>query len=214
MAHDGNHSGETSATRPTLAMSIPSSGETFVMVSSSRTGDGLFRFRWTLAPGRRGPPPHMHPHETETFAIVAGTLRVWIAGVQRDLHPGDSLAIPPGVPHRFLNPGPEPLVANVSLNGPLQEDTFIPYAVMQTNGESVTGLAWAKNAITQFARGAIGAHPAWAQVLLRAVARALVTLGMRNLPPIADWDSPHATLAELRARLPKQGKRGSRRPAL
>ena len=100
-----------------LTLASPPTGEHFEFRRSFHT-DGAFEFLWTLAPKKRGPGMHIHPTETETFRVVSGTLRIWIAGVARDFGPGECVAIPPGVPHRFLNPGDTPAVALVSLDGP------------------------------------------------------------------------------------------------
>lgn len=110
-----------------LTLTIPS-GEHFRFERSARSG-GRFVFVWTLQPGQRGPGPHLHPHETETFEILSGTLRVWLAGRPRDLEAGETLVVPPGTPHRFLNAGADPVVARVTLDGTLMEDQLVPIAV-------------------------------------------------------------------------------------
>ncbi len=104
-------------------------GETFEFQTSAKTGDGMFRFRWTLLGGKKGPPEHVHDGESETFAVVAGSLRIWVDGTPHDLAAGESLTVKPGVRHRFLNPTKEPVVVDVSLDGPLQEDALVPLAV-------------------------------------------------------------------------------------
>jgi mannose-6-phosphate isomerase-like protein (cupin superfamily) len=182
--------------RQAIAFSMPQTGEHFLHLSSARSGDGVFRFRWTLAPGKKGPPPHMHPSETETFVVVSGALRVWAGGHQRDLGPGEAMSVPPGVAHRFLNPGPEPAIVEVSLDGHLQEDTLVPFAILQSGGVSIGTSAFIKNTIVQFANGAIGAHPPLANALLRGIARVLVALGVRTVPPVPCWDAPGFSLQQ------------------
>lgn len=104
-------------------------GETFEFQTSAKAGDGIFRFRWTLQGGKKGPPEHIHEDEAETFAIVSGTLRIWLDGVPQDLGPGQSVTVKPGVRHKFKNPTKEPVVVDVSLDGPKQEDALVPLAV-------------------------------------------------------------------------------------
>jgi mannose-6-phosphate isomerase-like protein (cupin superfamily) len=104
-------------------------GETFEFQTSAKAGDGIFRFRWTLAAGKKGPPEHVHEEEAETFTIVSGTLRIWIDGQPRDLTAGDSVTVAKLQRHRFLNPGKEPVVVDVSLDGPRQEDALVPLAL-------------------------------------------------------------------------------------
>lgn len=103
-------------------------GEMFEFMTSARTGDGVFRFRWTLAGKKKGPPPHVHDDERETFAVVSGTLRIWLDGTPRDIRAGEHVTVERGVEHRFLNPASEPVVVDVSLDGPRQEDALVPLA--------------------------------------------------------------------------------------
>ena len=51
-------------------------------------------------PGQRH-PLHMHKLKEETFVVVYGDLVIELDGVERTLHPGDQLTVPPGVWHRF-----------------------------------------------------------------------------------------------------------------
>jgi mannose-6-phosphate isomerase-like protein (cupin superfamily) len=169
---------------------LAASGEHFTMVSSARSGDGVFRFRWVLAPGRKGPPPHTHPHETETFHIVSGTLRIFIGGKPRDLEPGDTFAVPRGVQHGFLNPGREPLVADVSLDGHLQEDSLVPLAVhLQGGARMGVGLILGV-VVRQFHSEAIGAAPPLLATIVKALARLLLACGARGLEPVIGWEQP------------------------
>ena len=103
-------------------------GELFEFRTSSKAGDGVFRFRWTLAGGKKGPPEHVHDGERETFEVVSGTLRIWIAGQPRDLRAGERVTVAAGTRHRFLNPGKQPVVVDVSLDGHGMEDTLVPLA--------------------------------------------------------------------------------------
>jgi len=167
----------------------PPTGETFELVASSRTAsDGKFRFVWTLAPGKRGPGEHFHQHETETFEIVSGVIRIWIANVPKDYHPGDVVAIPPGVPHRFLNAGSEPVVINVDLDGPRMEDLFAPMAV-DTHGR--------KGRFADIRRmiATLGVSPpstptsAAERGMLTAISAMFRWLGARPYEPVHGWDA-------------------------
>jgi mannose-6-phosphate isomerase-like protein (cupin superfamily) len=123
------------ATAPVVeATSVPPNlyfamtGETFEFKTSAKAGDGVFRFRWTLAGGKKGPPEHVHDDEHDIFSVVSGTLRIWLDGTPRDLHAGDSVTVERGVAHRFFNPTKQPVVVDVSLDGPRQEDALVPLA--------------------------------------------------------------------------------------
>lgn len=175
--------------RAPLTLSMPSSGEEFVLLSSARRADGLFRFRWTLAPGKKGPPPHVHPHETETFHVRSGRLSVWLDGVRHDCGPGDLVAARPGVLHRFLNPGDEPVVVEVTLDGTLQEDNLAGIAYhARATGREPRLFELLRQTVVQFHTGAIGA-PGVAGSALRGIAALFVALGVRGFAPPPDWDA-------------------------
>jgi len=58
----------------------------------------------TYAPHGSRPPRHSHPHHDEHFEVLDGTLRVVVAGRERDLTAGDTLDIPRGTVHHMWNP--------------------------------------------------------------------------------------------------------------
>ena len=51
--------------------------------------------------------PHYHPQTEEIYYILGGTGRMQIASEQRDVGPGDAIAIPPGAIHTITNTGAE-----------------------------------------------------------------------------------------------------------
>jgi mannose-6-phosphate isomerase-like protein (cupin superfamily) len=53
--------------------------------------------------------PHRHHHARQFFFILAGVAFMDLDGARMALHSGEGLEIPPQVPHRVLNPGPEEL---------------------------------------------------------------------------------------------------------
>src|SRR5919202_3630703 len=79
-----------------------------VVTPAARTDGGVVEVLFTLPPGRRGPPPHVHPH-VEEWEVLDGTLDARIAGERRALAAGGSLSIPPGTAHTFRNSGRAPV---------------------------------------------------------------------------------------------------------
>lgn len=52
---------------------------------------------------------HYHPVAEEIYYITQGVGRLQIAGEERDVRPGDAIAIPPGLRHKLWNTGREEL---------------------------------------------------------------------------------------------------------
>src|SRR5262245_34281464 len=108
-----------------LAFDNRLTGERFELRTSARGGDGCFRFRWTLAAGRTGPPEHTHDTESESFTLVEGELDAWIDGRRIRLPRERRFTVRPNTRHRFHNPGALPAVVEVELDGTLLEDTLV-----------------------------------------------------------------------------------------
>jgi len=53
---------------------------------------------------------HFHRLTEEIYYIVEGTGTMMIDREQREVGPGDAIAIPPGMVHQILNSGADPLV--------------------------------------------------------------------------------------------------------
>ena len=52
-----------------------------------------------------GPPRHVHPHQDEWFYVLDGQYVVEVGTQRFDLHPGDSMLAPRGVPHVWAHVG-------------------------------------------------------------------------------------------------------------
>jgi mannose-6-phosphate isomerase-like protein (cupin superfamily) len=89
----------------------PVTGDAIVFLASPLSGEGdMLRFRCTLPPHGMGAPLHTHDTMTETFAVEDGLLEIDLGGGQtRLLGPGEDIAIAPGTPHGFRNPGDVPV---------------------------------------------------------------------------------------------------------
>lgn len=58
-------------------------------------------------PGAAVVGEHVHPHSTEAFTVVRGTLGVRLNGVESRLQAGTRVVVPPGTPHDWWNAGQE-----------------------------------------------------------------------------------------------------------
>jgi quercetin dioxygenase-like cupin family protein len=62
----------------------------------------------TWGPNGSPPPKHFHPAQDERFEVLEGTLSTRLAGVERELRPGDVLEVPRGTVHQLWNAGDVP----------------------------------------------------------------------------------------------------------
>jgi mannose-6-phosphate isomerase-like protein (cupin superfamily) len=74
---------------------------------AAETSGRLGLFEEETPPGL-GPPLHRHNGEAEFFRVIAGTYRFRIGEEERDATEGDTLFVPAGTPHTFLNTGSSP----------------------------------------------------------------------------------------------------------
>jgi quercetin dioxygenase-like cupin family protein len=58
--------------------------------------------------GGTAPPAHLHPVQDERFEVLAGAMRVRVAGQERELAAGEVLEIPRGTAHQMWNGSEEP----------------------------------------------------------------------------------------------------------
>jgi mannose-6-phosphate isomerase-like protein (cupin superfamily) len=67
---------------------------------------GLYRYEMPASPG--GPAPHFHRTISESFFVLAGTVRLYDGERWVDATPGDFLFVPEGGVHGFRNDSGEP----------------------------------------------------------------------------------------------------------
>lgn len=102
---------------------MPAGDVIVIRRTGEESGGAVFEFEAVLPPRFAGPPAHLHRVERETFEVVAGTLRVRVGRESRDLGPGESVDVAPGIVHAFRNPTDEQvrLVTRETPAGPLEE---------------------------------------------------------------------------------------------
>jgi len=108
-----------------------------VLATPATTGD-RYRVIGTTPPGGgiglKGFGPHRHPGLIEVFHGVSGTMTVRVGKELVDLSPGGVVEVPADTVHGFINPGDEPLVAEVDLvftpPGPRPEADLIHFALV------------------------------------------------------------------------------------
>jgi quercetin dioxygenase-like cupin family protein len=69
---------------------------------------GALAVEGTWAPGGSPPPKHFHPHQSERFEVLEGTLRARVGGELHELGAGETLDVPAGAVHQMWNDGEAP----------------------------------------------------------------------------------------------------------
>ena len=90
---------------------------TTVKATAETTGGAFSLSEGTVPAGTSGPPPHAHRETTDTFYVLAGTLRVTVGDRVVDVPAGSYILVPPGVVHTFANTSDGP-VRLLNLNAP------------------------------------------------------------------------------------------------
>lgn len=88
---------------------LPTGEVISIIRTGSETEGEVFEFEAVLPPRLSGPPAHWHRVEQERFEVIEGRLRVRVGRAVRDLGPGESVVVPPGIVHAFSNPANEPV---------------------------------------------------------------------------------------------------------
>ncbi|WP_323768513.1 cupin domain-containing protein [Marinovum sp.] len=83
-------------------------GVRYKTILSSAQTNGAMSIVDSWSPAGSGPPRHIHANEDETFVMLSGTCKVWIAGKETNVGPGESIFIPRGTDHTFKVIGDEP----------------------------------------------------------------------------------------------------------
>jgi quercetin dioxygenase-like cupin family protein len=84
----------------------PITGEVLIFHRTSEDTDGEAVLVETIVrPHGFVAAAHVHPHQTERFEVVAGSLGLRVGEQELVAGPGDVALVPPGAPHRFWNAG-------------------------------------------------------------------------------------------------------------
>ena len=159
--------------------------------------DGALVLREALEPGAGWVPVHRHGRQIERFAVLSGALAIEARGARRTLGPGETATVPVGVPHRYANGGPGPLLIEVRLAPALDAHRFFEsvYGLMREGGlpPRSVGDALALMALCHEHGFHSGPAPSW---LLRPVAA--FGAGLTRLAGRSSWRPGFAAEAECR----------------
>jgi quercetin dioxygenase-like cupin family protein len=88
----------------------PVTGEriTFLATSADTDGEAVV-IETVVQPDGFVAAAHVHPSQSERFAVAEGTLGLKVGGEKLTLGPGDVAVVEPGTAHKFWNAGDEPV---------------------------------------------------------------------------------------------------------
>lgn len=110
-----------------IILDLKKEGEKFTFYGDPDHTAAAVDFHNVLAPGAKGPDPHVHTKQTETFYVLSGTMIARVKGQEdKTLAPGEKIVIPPGVAHSFTNgSNEEPLETWIVVEPALDFQWFI-----------------------------------------------------------------------------------------
>jgi quercetin dioxygenase-like cupin family protein len=159
-----------------VALENPATGERIVFLERSSE---LLRLELTLPAGGSIAGPHVHPSQEERFEVLAGSPTFRVGRRTATLRPGEAIAVPPGVPHRWWNRGADHARVLIEFRPALRTDAlFERLAELGRRGRLTRGgWPYPREAIglgLDFADEAIaGILPAWLQRAFLALAAPL-----------------------------------------
>jgi quercetin dioxygenase-like cupin family protein len=89
-------------TTPETQRVIPFLGQAYRVRVSGQDTAGTFAVLDTEAPRGHGSPMHVHRHDSETFVVLEGTLRLLVDGEEYEAGAGCAAVLPAGRPHGFV----------------------------------------------------------------------------------------------------------------
>jgi quercetin dioxygenase-like cupin family protein len=124
---------------PGQTLENPVTGERFTFTdTAASTGGELLAFELALRPGGAVPVPHVHPIQTERFAVVAGLMRFRLGLRRRLAGPGEVVEVAPGVVHGFANAGEEEARVRVEVRPALAMEQMLAEVVAMAQAGRMT----------------------------------------------------------------------------
>src|SRR4051812_151146 len=104
----------------------PVTGERLTFHETALETQGEYvRFEAEIAPGGTLASTHLHPHQTERFEAISGTLTMKVGSRKFTMKPGDVVVVEPGTSHNFWNKTDEPVRMMVEIRPALELESLI-----------------------------------------------------------------------------------------
>ena len=131
---------------PGQTLENPVTGERFTFIeTAATTGGELLSFELGLRPGGAVPVPHVHPIQTERFAVVEGRMRFRVGLRTIEAGPGEVVEVAPGVMHGFANAGDGDARVLVEVRPALQMEAMFAEVVAMAEAGRMTGRGLPRN---------------------------------------------------------------------
>jgi quercetin dioxygenase-like cupin family protein len=112
--------------KPGETLFNPVTGEAMTfLTTSSETGGEYVEIELRARPDAFVAAAHVHPAQSETFEVVAGTLGVKVDGDERTVGAGDVVVVEAGQAHKWWNAGDSELVFRCVVRPALQFEQLI-----------------------------------------------------------------------------------------
>jgi quercetin dioxygenase-like cupin family protein len=104
----------------------PVTGEriTFLATSADTDGEAVV-IETVVQPDGAVAAAHVHPSQSERFAVKSGKLGLKAGREKRELQPGQFVVVEPGTAHRFWNAGDEPVTFVCEIRPALQFESLL-----------------------------------------------------------------------------------------
>jgi quercetin dioxygenase-like cupin family protein len=104
----------------------PITGESITFLATSGDTDGeAVVIETVVQPDGFVAAAHVHPDQSERFAVKSGKLGLKVGREKLTLEPGDVATVEPGTPHRFRNAGDEPVTFVCEIRPALQFESLL-----------------------------------------------------------------------------------------
>jgi len=112
-----------------ITLHLEEQGETLRFFGEPDPSAPIVEFECSIAPGKNGPDPHIHPLQTETFHVTQGRMLAVVNGEERLVREGETIIVGPGEAHTFSNPDPDtPLTMRITMEPALNFQWFLTEA--------------------------------------------------------------------------------------
>jgi quercetin dioxygenase-like cupin family protein/uncharacterized protein YndB with AHSA1/START domain len=177
--------------------------------TAAESGGELLEYEVVGRPRGFPAQAHIHPFQSETHHVLAGSLAVKLGGETRILGPGESIEIPAGTPHRHYAGGSEEGRVRVELRPALRTEDLLERLAHLAAGGDITRRGYLKplaaaRLLLDFPQEGRAAQPPYA--VQRAFAHGLTRLAGRGAGRgeyvfVDEWDvaAPAPAVFELLA---------------